>query len=587
MRKDGSGRYYILSAPGSSVLIFDANGNQVGQIPNSHSNGATLRYGVDLDLTPTGDLVVADRGGNAIDVFGTDGSFVERISVFAPTSVVALPNGQFGVTSLRTDHPVQIIDDQGRLVRGFGDPAKVDMPGPSNPQISFAAGVSNPAPAPAPLADLGRVTGDSQGHLYFAKISTNSSSAPEIRKYDRFGYMAYAAELPTPSTDQTSSVLDDRVQFSFSFTRLSRSDQETEYTTIGDSGKIQFGSGLGMGLSSMLAGHGGGGMRGGGFPMGGGLGASDLGLDEAAAPTIGRGGLSGSVTGEGSLKDASMHLHLGLKASQRRTRTSAATSATTNGQSPNQGTSAQSGFQDPNNANAVLQYGTSNYFSDDTDSDNDVSTDAAALQFQSGSSDTDATGQSANSFAPVSQPDLVPGPMMGGSPGFLFGGLGPRPGFGARRGFLGGERFSGARPPGASAMGAPGGTGKPPEFGPHGHFGASTFDFVGSVRINLDRRHATPAVERSITAVGIDHQNEEVWAAIGSMLVHFDKDGAQLDTYYLTTPEGAALRATAILVEPDRLVIASDSRGIYDFPRPDRGGSFRGSNTAAAASAAR
>src|SRR5579862_9798875 len=68
MREDDAGRYYILASPGSSILIFDASGNQVGQIPNSRSGPATIRYGIDLDVTPAGDLVVADRGANAIEV---------------------------------------------------------------------------------------------------------------------------------------------------------------------------------------------------------------------------------------------------------------------------------------------------------------------------------------------------------------------------------------------------------------------------------------------------------------------------------------------------------------------------------------
>jgi hypothetical protein len=557
MREDEAGHYYILAAPGSSVLIFDASGNQIGQIPNSRSGSATIRYGIDLDLTPAGDVVVADRGANLIEQFGSDGTLVNKFTVFAPTSVVALPNGQFAVTTLRTDHPVQIVDDQGRVVRGFGDPAKSDA--------VLASSDSNPNAKITTLADLGRVAGDAEGHLYFARIS---STAPEIRKYDRFGYISYAVPLPPPANDP-GSVQDDRVQFSFGFARLSRSDQETAFTTIGDSGRMQFGTGVGMGIGAML-GRGGGNIRGGGAP-GLGIGANEFDLNNPAGPGLGRGnGLAGTVTGDASIKDATVHLHLGMKANQRRS-----ARASTNGNGSNQaanGNSSGSGANSSDDPNLIpLQYGTSSYF---TESDDDTdSSDTAALGFQSGDS---ASGDSNNSttYLPLAQPDLGPGPFAGGSPGFLIGGIGPRPGFrrdfgggfpgGPGRGGFGGERrFPGA---GAPGMG---------DFGPPHRFGASTFDFTGSVRINLDRRHAVPTVDRMITAIGVDRQNQEVWAAAGSTLTHFDKDGSPVDTYYLTTPEGSALHASSILVEPDRLVIGSDTRGIFSFARPDKSPSRR------------
>jgi hypothetical protein len=54
--------------------------------------------------------------------------------------------------------------------------------------------------------------------------------------------------------------------------------------------------------------------------------------------------------------------------------------------------------------------------------------------------------------------------------------------------------------------------------------------------------------------------------------MHFDKNGTLLDSYLIATPDGAPLRAKAIVVEPDRLIIASDPRGIFEFERPDSAG---------------
>ena len=80
----------------------------------------------------------------------------------------------------------------------------------------------------------------------------------------------------------------------------------------------------------------------------------------------------------------------------------------------------------------------------------------------------------------------------------------------------------------------------------------------------------TPALHRIITAIGVDPQTQDVWLAIGTLLMHFDKDGQRLATFRTYMPDGARIEASTILVEPDRLLIGADPQGIYEFPRPDK-----------------
>ncbi len=80
----------------------------------------------------------------------------------------------------------------------------------------------------------------------------------------------------------------------------------------------------------------------------------------------------------------------------------------------------------------------------------------------------------------------------------------------------------------------------------------------------------TPALHRIITAIGVDPQTQDVWLAIGTLLMHFDKEGQRLATFRTYMPRGARIEASTILVEPDRLLIGADPQGIYEFPRPDR-----------------
>jgi hypothetical protein len=104
---------------------------------------------------------------------------------------------------------------------------------------------------------------------------------------------------------------------------------------------------------------------------------------------------------------------------------------------------------------------------------------------------------------------------------------------------------------------------------PHGHFGQGLNNVTATVKVNLDRKSVDPGEKLAITAVGVDPLSQDIWEGLGKVLVHFDASGDYMGTYFITTPDGAPLRATAIIVEPDQLIIASETQGIYEFARPD------------------
>jgi hypothetical protein len=85
-----------------------------------------------------------------------------------------------------------------------------------------------------------------------------------------------------------------------------------------------------------------------------------------------------------------------------------------------------------------------------------------------------------------------------------------------------------------------------------------------------EKRGDAPTFKSILTAVGVDRANGEVWIALHSTLLHFDKEGTRLASYQLYTPEGARLEANTILLEKDHLVIGSDPLGVYEFSRPDK-----------------
>jgi hypothetical protein len=175
LKRDAAGRYYILAVPATQIGIYAADGKRSGQIPNANSGAAKIVYAVDIDLDANGQLWVADRGANAVKVFAPDGSMVAAIPVVAPISIVALPDNEVAVETLRSGRLVDVLDERGKLVRDFGDPSDLEDQKDSKQFLN-----------------RGWLTGDPAGHIYFA---FTYAADPTIRKYDRYGYSSYEIAL--------------------------------------------------------------------------------------------------------------------------------------------------------------------------------------------------------------------------------------------------------------------------------------------------------------------------------------------------------------------------------------------------------
>jgi hypothetical protein len=92
-----------------------------------------------------------------------------------------------------------------------------------------------------------------------------------------------------------------------------------------------------------------------------------------------------------------------------------------------------------------------------------------------------------------------------------------------------------------------------------------------SARRAIVRAESGPTtLHRIITAIGVDPQSQEVWLAIGTLLMQFDKDGKRLATFRTYLRDGTRVEGTSILVEPTRLLIGSDPLGVYEFARPGK-----------------
>lgn len=551
MKRDSAGRLYVLANPANEIWIFSADGKRIGAIPSADSKGA-IQYAVDFDLDADGRILVVDRAANAIKIFSPDGALLTKVSVFAPTGVVALSDRQFAVSTLRSKRLVEIRDEQGALVRSFGDPAD--------------AGIE---PDPKKLQNLGKVSGDGLGGIYFAFVTLPD---PTIRKFDRYGYAAADAHFDVDRyAPKLDTHPDDRVQVGFNYSETNFSSSYNTWATIGNKGDILFGGGVSPGLASHL----------GGGPATA-QSATDSLLATGLATGPGGGGPGGRAGGgilsaQGSYQGDDLQFHLGRKA---------------NGNKSNSGNGSVSAqaFGD----SADFQFNAENS-SNDSSGLTDPDDNTQALLFsaeQAGLSGAPA------GFSPGGRG--FGGGGFGGPGGGTLGGAGFFPGLGGFGRVGGGESaggigggfvsrdFSSETTPNLSqisesklnTISTPGNTTTAANsdttnrfgdrrFGPHG-FGRDAYNFTGTVKLNLDHFAADSTDKPVITAVGVDPANQEIWAAIGKVLVHFDKSGRYLGEYYIVTPEGTSLRASAIVVEPDKLIIASDVRGVYEFTRLDR-----------------
>jgi hypothetical protein len=459
VKRDSSGRYFILAEPASIISIFDATGKRIAQFPNANSHGATIRYAVAIDLDSHGRLFVADRGDNSIKIFAPDGSLVTAIHVTAPTSVVALSDGQFAVTTLQSKRLVQIMDEKGTTIRTFGDPADESQAEASK----------------QPVMDRGRITGDPNGNIYFAFTSLTD---PTLQRFDRFGYSAYGAVISAdefgPAAGRTGREID------------------VGYTMSGLYGPTSVGAWTD--LHSLTA----------------------LSVGNRPRRGLGASGTSSSATNSSS--------------------SSSSTSSSASGTSTVDG-------------NVIA------YNSDST---------------------PDALDLSSTIFGGTGNPDFGlafdQGFFMPGMFGMGFGDMfhdGMMRGFHDQGGGAG-HSFGGASPSSGGAGGSFGAHFPDGFNGFHGRPGFGMYRAAATVRVALDDPSKHASEQPVITAVGVDPETQEVWTAVSDMLVHLDKGGNRIESYYPVIAEGTSLKITSILVEPDRILIATDPWGIYEFLRPDR-----------------
>lgn len=181
LRRGADGKFYVLTSPAASVLVFDAKGTFLKKVPDYAKNAGpaspdlrAIQLGVDMDVAANGTVYVADLGSNEVKTWEQNGN-ARVVQVNGPTSLAALPGGEVAVTTPQQTHLVSVYGSDGKLVREFGDPESIS----SRPDIDH-------------YANLGRVASDPQGRVYYG---FTYMPEPVVLQYDRYGYAGQSFEF--------------------------------------------------------------------------------------------------------------------------------------------------------------------------------------------------------------------------------------------------------------------------------------------------------------------------------------------------------------------------------------------------------
>src|SRR5258708_12422937 len=151
LRDGRDGKYYLLASPNVGIAVFDAQERQLtvigATLTSPASNKAAnppISFGDDCDVDAQGNLYVADRGYNLVNVFSPAGALLRSMQFNSPTSLAALPEGEVAVTAPRRLPLLTVFGPTSRASPRFGHPAQISYPNYPHRYVTLARLASHP-----------------------------------------------------------------------------------------------------------------------------------------------------------------------------------------------------------------------------------------------------------------------------------------------------------------------------------------------------------------------------------------------------------------------------------------------------------
>jgi hypothetical protein len=180
IREGTDGKIYVLASPSPGLVVYSPEARRLltmreasdlppAALAEAKASGEILvEFGEDFDVDADGNIYIADRAANTVQVYSGQGKHLRTFSVNEPLAVAALPEGEVAVGTMRKPSLVSVFDKNGRLVREFGDPESLTERTDLNRYLN-----------------LGEFATDALGHLYYG---FKFFPEPTVRQFDRFGY---------------------------------------------------------------------------------------------------------------------------------------------------------------------------------------------------------------------------------------------------------------------------------------------------------------------------------------------------------------------------------------------------------------
>jgi hypothetical protein len=99
-------------------------------------------------------------------------------------------------------------------------------------------------------------------------------------------------------------------------------------------------------------------------------------------------------------------------------------------------------------------------------------------------------------------------------------------------------------------------------------YAAASMSARKSIAREEGRAKGGPDLHVVLGPVAVDPANGDIWLAIGGRLLRYSADGVELGSFLIYTPEEARIEASAVVLEPGRILVASGQLGVFDLPRP-------------------
>ena len=204
IREGADGKIYVLASPSPGLVVYspearrlltmhEASGLPEAALAEAKASGEILvNFGEDCDVGTDGTIYIADRAGNAVEVYSQEARHLRSIAVPGPLAVAAMPEGEVAVSTLRQGALVSVFDKNGRLVREFGDAE----------QLTERQDLNR-------FLNLGELATDALGHLYYG---FQYFPEPTVRQFDRFGYAGEDVRYTALEAMQEASAMRHEIQ---------------------------------------------------------------------------------------------------------------------------------------------------------------------------------------------------------------------------------------------------------------------------------------------------------------------------------------------------------------------------------------